>query len=123
MLTILKELSSTKKQYGEQVTASQESSDTPMVIVAGSAIDVGAFTRIGISFRLVSGDAVNLNVYGALQSDFSDEVLVTGEALEVNEEQPNALWSEDAEFRYYRVKMNSKVEGDPGTVSMVALAR
>ena len=107
-----------KEHYESVAPAETESTNT---YVALGPITVGSLRSVSITIK-VATDSIDWTVFGANQSDFSDEVEVQAEAAVGAGS--NASYSvAQAPYLNYRAKIKSTVTDNPGDVTLVAVAK
>jgi hypothetical protein len=100
--------------------AAQASANDPAV-VAGSEIDARGWSSLAYTI-LNADNTVTWWVYGANASDYSDEVIVDGPS-DVAAAAADSYAVAQAPYAYYRVKIESKVDGAHGNVTVVGIAK
>jgi hypothetical protein len=98
----------------------QASTNNPAV-VAGSAIDARPWRSLSYTIT-VAANTITWWVYGANRSDYADEVIVDGPS-DVAAGAADSYAVEQAPYAYYRVKVESKVDGAHGNVGLCGLAK
>lgn len=101
------------------VSASQAST-TSATAIASSVIDAGNYSGVSYTIK-VATNSVDWEVFGANTSDFSDEVSVQASATVAAG--AHSSFSDDAVWRYYRVKIVDTASGTHGTATVAGRAR
>lgn len=105
----------------EQVAPAAQASTNDPAVVAGSGMDMRAWKSLAYTL-LCAANTITWWVYGANASDYSDEVIVDGPS-DVLATAADSYAVEQAPYAYYRVKIESKVDGDHGTATVRGIAK
>lgn len=105
----------------EQVAPAAQASTNDPAVVAGSDLDMRGWRSLAYTI-LVAANTITWWVYGANAADFSDEVIVDGPS-DVVADAADSYDVEQAPYAYYRVKIESKVDGAHGTATVRGIAK
>jgi len=102
-------------------TVSPTAQESTAALVALGAIDCGPWASLSYTIKVVTND-VDWVVYGANQSDYSDEQVVQAQAT-VAAAASGTYAVAQAPYRYYRVKIVDTAGGVHGTATVVGIAK
>ena len=120
-MTALVVLVNTIQQTIDMANASLLTSVNTLEPVVGSEIDASVYQSVSYSMAVATND-VQVGVYGANASDFSDEVAVDALASIAAGAQRSYAVSL-APYRFYRVKADPTVDATHGTVTVKGVAK
>ncbi len=107
----------TNEKHGtiEVCDVSQLTDSNDPVVVVGSGLDARLYGLITYTASVATQD-VNWAVYGAMESDYSDEQ----ELLAMNQVVVGAdeVWNAVAYWKFYRVKIDPTVDATHGTMTI-----
>lgn len=98
-----------------------QASVNALTVLAGSEIDARAWRSVAYTLQVITA-SVNWTVFGANESDYSDEVEVQAEAA-VAANATGSFSDGEAPFGHYRAKIKSTVADTPGTATLRGLAK
>ena len=90
-------------------------------LVELAPIDTGPWLSLAYTISVITND-IDWTVFGANESDYSDEQIVQSEA-QVNDGATGTYVKAQAPYRYYRLKIKSAVGGAHGVVTAVGIAK
>lgn len=105
----------------EMVTPNAQASANAAAVLAGSDLDMRGWRSLTYTVQ-VAANTVTWWVYGANKADYSDEVIVDGPS-DVAATASDSYAVSQAPYAYYRVKVQSKVAGSHGTVTLAGIAK
>jgi hypothetical protein len=109
------------QRWVEQLTPNVQASTNNPAVVVGSEVDMRALRSLSYTIT-VAANTITWWVYGANRSDYADEVIVDGPS-DVAAGAADSYAVEQAPYAYYRVKVESKVDGAHGNVGLCGLAK
>jgi len=98
----------------------QASTNDPAVL-AGSAMDARPWKSVAYTVKNIT-QTITWWVYGANAADYSDEVIVQG-PTDVLAAAASSYAVAQAAFAFYRAKIESKVDGAHGVVTLCGIAK
>ncbi len=110
-----------QQRWIDKVAPDAQTSANDPAAVTGSGIDAQGFTTVSYTV-VVADNTITWWVYGANTSDYSDEVIVDGPS-DVLAGAADSYAVSPAPYAYYRVKIQSKVAGSHGAVTLVGIAK
>ena len=90
-------------------------------LAALAPIDTGPWLSLSYTIAVITND-IDWTVFGANESDYSDEQIVQAEA-QVNAGATGTYVVAQAPYRYYRIKIKSAVGAAHGVVTAVGIAK
>ncbi len=106
----------------EQVTPAAQASTNDPAVVAGSELDARGWGSLAYTIKNTGLQTITGWVYGANASDYSDEVIVSG-PTDVAAAAATAYAVSPAPYGYYRVKVESKVDGAHGEATVRGICK
>ncbi len=105
----------------DRVAPDAQASTNDVAVLAGSAVDSRPWRSLAYTLK-VAANTVTYWVYGANAADYSDEVIVSG-PTDIAAAAAGSYAVAQAPYGYYRVKIESKVDGNHGTVTLVGIQK
>lgn len=90
-------------------------------LVALAPMDTGPWLSLAYTIAVVDND-LDWTVFGANESDYSDEQVVQAEA-QVDAGATGTYVVAQAPYRYYRVKIKAAISAAQGTATVVGIAK
>lgn len=113
-------LRSTSRSRLADIVSDSQVSTNSAVAIDGSTLYAALFDSLAYTFA-VADNQVTVGVFGANAADFSDEVSV--QSGDVASGASGSYAVAPPPYTYYRVKINSKVGGSHGTVTLRGIAK
>lgn len=109
------------QQWVDVVAPAAQASTNSAAVLVGSAIDARGWRSLAYTVK-VATNTISWWVYGANTEDFSDEVIVDGPS-DVVATGADSYAVAQAPYGFYRAKIQSKVAGNHGTVTLAGIAK
>jgi hypothetical protein len=110
-----------KNVYGDVVEPDAQTSTNSYVVVTGSGLNASPFQTASYTISVITNN-IDWKVFGANNSDFSDEVEVMSETT-VSAGANDSYSVSPAPYRYYRVKIVSSSTDTHGDATIHGLAK
>ena len=103
------------------VSPDAQASTADPVVLDGSEMDVRAWRSLAYTLKNIT-NTITYNVFGANISDYSDEVVVSG-PTDILAAANSSYAVSPPPYGYYRVKIEDKVDGNHGTVTLNGICK
>ena len=120
-MTVATVVSGSRQVQIDQVAPAAQASVNAETVLAGSEMDMRAWRSLAYAVKVIT-NTITWWVYGANASDYSDEVIVNG-PTDVLAAAASSYAVAQAPYAYYRAKIQSKVAGVHGTVTLGGIAK